>query len=493
MKRKGISSEALVVVGVAFFAMAVIIFAIGSEFYGGPSGFINTFKNLIPSFKDVKVPQGATIVGVNLKTGELAYYDGSKWQNIDITKGPTLKLGRHEIKTDELKSDFYNFYIGERRPVAFLAELNNWRYLETLKIDSSLNGWDDVELFDKAKNGFSGYATRVLLDSNQNIFPTGGGFLLPPVALDTYSANVKQNVRAWVNQVFQGQPCEMFLKPDLNGQRTNQYAVKKIEPYIFVDLDKPITPGADEKWKNPNCFTSQYNDANVLTVNSYGLKVVSVYRTSFWKPTQTSYDYWRPILGNGPLKMWQKSSPLDRMSLLEENDLFLGLKKLFYIFYNNKDDFRDIAVYAQNYDKSGLVISEGKIFSVDKVESENDVYDLVYRALDAYNQQGVELYYKLVNEGNARLLKLGDKNIDYVAFTSLGRVVAGKTEAEATILGQVNDGIIVIADEDIRRSVAEGILTTQLARFLNEIKGKKFSDLENGRVITGTWEAYYGL
>ncbi len=246
--RRGISTEMLMLMGIAFFVLAVILIALGTKFYGGPSGFINTFKNLIPSFGDVKTPEGVTLIGLNLEDGSLRYYSGTKWEEIETDEKGESVLGDFKFKKADVLAEINTFYRFPRKPPEYLFSVSDWRYW------TAYSGGDlNVAVEDKIKNNFQGPGKVILSFTLDNKLRAGvGPYLDNEYFNQVYSDEIKKFI-AYRDQILEGGPCEAFVKKFNLGGSPVSYTVKKIDNYLILDLAKPVPEGSEEKYKD-GCF-----------------------------------------------------------------------------------------------------------------------------------------------------------------------------------------------------------------------------------------------
>src|SRR3989338_10875466 len=89
--------------------LAVLVLAGGLQ-GAGKINIVTDWARLLPGFNET-IPEGTSIVGVNLETNDLMYFTGEKWRKIELdAKNPDFVMGSYEFKPDGMKSSLEGFY-----------------------------------------------------------------------------------------------------------------------------------------------------------------------------------------------------------------------------------------------------------------------------------------------------------------------------------------------------------------------------------------------
>jgi len=238
----------------------------------GVTGQFNKFyfwADLFPGFEE-DFPEEEAILGYNLEKGELSYYTGTKWKEID-TSNEVFVLGDYEFYPPEVKNNFREFYIGERRPERLVLEVSKFKVWVVSAMSNNFineilkSNYVGADLYDYHKDNKirRWFATMLHLDYS--------GVLSKAVSSDTYdgtttdffrltSKDLKiynpliEKANSWRDQFLKGNVCEKFLKLKI-GDRDINYHVERIEDHIYVELTLPVYLGTSEKWQNESCFS----------------------------------------------------------------------------------------------------------------------------------------------------------------------------------------------------------------------------------------------
>ncbi len=309
-RRLGELRTKTIVAFLAFLILAFIVFGVSKRFE-----FFIFVANLL-GFESDEAPPGVGIVGVDLTSGTLKYFTGEKWREIPIDKD--FRIAGYLIKPSDVKERFYNFYVKEeRRPGTFEIEVNHWRYWDVSSLD--IYDWGRVLLISNTKKGYAGQGFYYAIGPVYSVFSRGGKLgewvhmdydNSLKYEVDAYkfifehekSSPAFQNVIAWRDQILEGNSCEKFLtlnlkKDDLDVPK--KFTVRKLDNYIFVDLERPVLEGRPQEWDNLDCFKiSEYKEADTsLWSNDAGVsfyveekKEDNTWAKIWWKPN-TGWEY----------------------------------------------------------------------------------------------------------------------------------------------------------------------------------------------------------
>ncbi|MEK6847176.1 MAG: hypothetical protein AABY16_03355, partial [Nanoarchaeota archaeon] len=247
-------------------------------------------------FESDEAPAGVGIVGVDLTSGDLKYFTGEKWRTIPIDK-EVFKIGGYTFAPKTVKETFSRFYVDpqNRRPQRLVFEVgqskNKWRYWEVFSYSVGFNG---VNINDILKNSYAG-PQKIFTLSLANDGALNGGFerYLEDFSLNNIYTGDILKIVAWRDQILEGNSCEKFLilnlkKDDLDAPK--KFTVRKIDNYIFVDLEKPVFEGTLQKWDNVGCFSAPtYTDFD---------------RSSWSNEATVQFSYTEKDGKNGLEKVW---------------------------------------------------------------------------------------------------------------------------------------------------------------------------------------------
>ncbi len=276
---------------------------------------------------NVSNPQGNGIVGVNLVSGNLEYYDGEGFKK--FTNQEVAVLGGYLFNVLDTKNKIDDFYFKtDRRPEKLNVEINHWRYW-----DVSLGNSNKLAFIINFKNKASfenllfNSLEYVELDSNGKplLFGNYEGSNFPSFGKIEFQENSDKvaSLIAWRDSILQGNSCEKFLtlRVKQNGvEKDLEYAVRKSDNHIVIDLTKPIEFRVD-KWSNENCFTfDNYVDISVGKLENISVELI-----------YTEYDGSdndRKLTWEGTKWIIQKSSDEEKdkyYSGFERNNFYNGL------------------------------------------------------------------------------------------------------------------------------------------------------------------------
>jgi len=247
MGKRGSISVNMIVAGILATFILIIVFAFVSEQFGDYIGIAKLFPGFVRD-----VPAGTSTVGINLETGNLAYFTRERWRVIKDSD-TVFKLDKYEFVPNKLKSDLNNFYFDtQRRPGALSMEINHWRY-----IDASMKG-KSVAFNTNTKSGLIGpdLEEQYIINNKDEIQFTDSRALIlganfPHFNKFEITDSVKNGLIKWRDSILQGNECEKFLTLPLKENK--KYTVRITEGYLFVDLNLPVTTDV-EKWTDEDCF-----------------------------------------------------------------------------------------------------------------------------------------------------------------------------------------------------------------------------------------------
>src|SRR3989344_1661861 len=274
--------------------IALLLFTLGLVIWGVSfGGFkkIDFVMNLLPGFNN-SAPDGTSIVGVNMETGGLEYFTGDKWREID-SKTDKFVLGSYEVDPSILNNKISSFYLdSERRPKEFSLEINSWRYWDVYMWGLDFKRVSFVR--PKVKEGFvnterilvKGESLEIGYDNDGEIKPKdlqdvdlNIGYLprFAEVEVDENPQAVAQ-VISWRDSILEDNKCEKFLDLTVKVNKEEKplrYAVRKVDNYIFIDLNKPVYEGKKQEWDKEDCFgvENYEDDKNVDVDLKYSVKV----------------------------------------------------------------------------------------------------------------------------------------------------------------------------------------------------------------------------
>jgi|SRR3989344_4577385 len=294
MNRRGMTTGALI--GLIVAIAVVLIFA--SPTFGFYERIGNAIDIFIPdSWKsEVKPVGGDVILGLNLKTNELQYYDGTNWRDMPKNK-EVLEIGGKKLdirETREAIQDFYGNTLRKTQKIFFYDEtkrqftIQNYPAISETSLGyypkdyNFLFGCTGNSIKFGNKAGFYVYAIErlshefynlpkydpwcadIFIGEDNAVYSSDDGTLsknLPFKDLD-YSALIRDAVK-WRDQIFEGEECEKFIEVNYeenNDKITGAYTVEKNYPYLVVRVDNSEI-GND---KYSNCTQYQKVPNNLL-------------------------------------------------------------------------------------------------------------------------------------------------------------------------------------------------------------------------------------
>ena len=365
--------------------------------------------NLLGFEKDV-TPLGASIIGVNLNKGDLRYFTGETWKVIDLDKSSNFVLGDYNFNPQSVKDAFWNFQTSsERRPNVLSLEINHWRYLRATFFG---NAWlTSLAVHSLVKKGYPGRDMLHPWNFESSKYPL-----------------VFQKVNDWSNQIYEGNSCEKFMPLELvdsvalappQQKSVKKYTVRKIDEYIFIDLENPVSEGAIQKWNNVNCFNFiEFEDIdrrdwkNNATVEISWLETYGINnkKSISWIPEKgwISSDIFRFVIHNrGAHLLGLPSIRFNNHDISKyANSFIIGFQELIRdegVFDYSKADFFD-----SDDSKKGEVLVNEKSANIDFLKesvwdgSEEEIIKFEYVVLDEYNKY-------LVSPGDYYYFEMFDK------------------------------------------------------------------------------------
>jgi hypothetical protein len=491
-------------------------------------------------------PAGTSIIGVNMEKGDLRYFTGEKWVKIDENAKAYL-LDIYEFNPAEIKKSIKSFYRDtKRKPETFSISVNNWRYWN---IRFSTDGYGKATISTETKKGFAGplstekadlgYADVLDFKGYSYASRVGSYF---PFFLDfeaEKNSDLLSKVVVWRDSILQGNSCEKFLELNVKlkdvqlapPQNKPKYTVRKIDQYIFIDLNEPVFIGTVEKYLNSDCFkvdsykdfdrSSWKNDATVQInfIENDAFLGAGTPSKILWSPlSHTSFFEWSyqsEKTNDKKVSLIDKSKPAlfasgtkrppSKYHLDYEKDFYKGLIELVatrtknkLAAFNHAEEAYDIHVFV----KSGTQVTEVTLDDI-LVTNTKPIVDtprglnndpvvsdkFVYAVLDEYNKYLNPLYYFdiIANDGRQNLLKNGANSGVYMKsgflYYSVPKNNAG--EFDNYIIGSVEDQKFVIgfsgfpSFESLKQQYP--LLTSDMYNAikdaLNYIQGKKVTEV----------------
>jgi hypothetical protein len=381
------------VIFIAIFVL-VILGVFSTNAFGATNFVVDLFD-----LRSGEAPLGASMLGVNLETGDLMYYNGEKWKEIktDDVKKPTFVLSGYQFDSAKALEEFREFYLSERRPKELYLSVSHWRYWHVLSPPSLEYG---PTIIDTLKNRFVGFeniyvglqSDGKLIESAGNQSPTWGFSSDFLTAL--YSKSIP-SVISWRDQILEGKECEKFLTLTLtkdNNANPLSFTVRKVDQYIFVDVTKPVLMGTTEKWQDTGCFKIEsYDDSKIdrskwrndawieISFDEAGSDTNDgriVYRSTGWFALRNGREF---SLADGSIDEDYKIASDKQRSLKSGLDFLFGKETG---FTDGSDDTK-ISVKVIESDKAHIVsiplTSDGEV-------DLNRNTETVYLILDEYNK-----------------------------------------------------------------------------------------------------------
>lgn len=490
-----------------------------------------------------KIPEGS-IIGLNLADGSLRYYiGGESWRVIDSSQQSFL-VGLYEFAPGPAQEAFKKFYASERRPASFELDASYWRKWTVSNIvDPGL-----VVIGSREKNGFPwGDDLRALGYINHlNIIDEHSGSINNLIFnLDwAQKKELFTPIIAWRDQILEGNACERFVSfeiiqkvGDVNTPKqtvTHTYTVRKLGNYLFVDLSRPVSAGATQKWDSTDCFNEKiplYDDYRIdrsSWVNEANLRIDFTYDGSFlfisnkdpafflWDPDKKSW-----FLGNPQADQLKRTDTLSTKAYITTREQATSFTDGLFFFFgdgtgltggSNDDD--DIKVYV--VDGAGKILSgpmEGLPLNRDgelkigayRALGQKTTLEIVYDITGFYNEHFKEAVSQdflnappyvftpaafsssgtSILGGSLLQVRTISTNPLHVSTTTVDRIAVYKNSfGEVTLydtfslpnraIGGVGaDGVIIINDLDLINVP----LLEDIQPAINGINGKKLEDL----------------
>jgi len=394
MKGGRISINKLILGIVAVVVLIIVIMGVTGQF-----NKFSFWANLFPDFEE-EFLEGEAILGYNLPRGELEYYTGTSWKEIDSTK-EIFALGDYEFNPKNVRENFREFYFDGKRPENLLlnvSEFKIWRlhfdHKRTLEIDEIMkeNYVGDSE-YDSIKDDqvrkFS--PTRFLLKYSgvlEKYIWQGNVGSSAPIAvefLNYYSPFIEKTI-FWRDQFLKGKDCEKFLKLNLSSGETN-YFVERIEDYLYVELTEPVYPGTSEKWKNESCFsfleiedTSDWVNPAKVEIEYLEDPFIGFRENVKWVWHPSVDEFGKPAQGG-----WYYVSEDSLRGFLKIENFYEGLER-FSLMVNGGDNDENIKVYIYEGENKGnsLRFTDGILNSDGTLEKEIEFIDKITTLYNRY-------------------------------------------------------------------------------------------------------------
>ena len=437
MKRLGELRTKTIVAFAAFLILAFIVFGVSKRFE-----FFIFVANLL-GFESDEAPPGVGIVGVDLTSGTLKYFTGEKWREIPLDKD--FRIAGYLIKPSVVKKSFRDFYEETvRKPTNLKINANGWRYWNVLSVGTDdENIWGDVVIVDNKKKGYEGFGSiNLLLNAVDNKIIQNLGLPFNIKFSDSflsskYSDSIPK-VTVWRDQILEGNSCEKFLPLELFVETPEisvsppgtavpkKFTVRKIDNYIFVDLEKPVSEGTVQKWDKTDCFkvdeykevdtTGWVNDAEVqFSYYEYddGYNFGEGWEKVWWIPKDGWVYESHATNGKDMLITKQEFSdnylkhniPQIVMSSLRTNSFYDGLVSLaksggVFELQDIKFDKSDSGVFiAGSPNFVNIDFVKGKEWG-DWKNPDQIINQFVYTVLDKYNEYLKASYYFKKSDSN---------------------------------------------------------------------------------------------
>ncbi|MGV8142430.1 MAG: hypothetical protein ACP5NS_02225 [Candidatus Pacearchaeota archaeon] len=403
--------------GRTIFVSLALAFIILIAYFTGAFGYIGEIifgAKQLPDFLFGNSTSGVSLVALNLNDEmDLQYFTGEKWKTIDSSKDYQFTLGAYVFEPSKIRGELYDFYAKtERRPIEFSVSVNDWRYWEVSSLENKNYETITVPIESLTKSGFSDaeFKHSAFLDTNNNLvdYPGKASDKIFPQEKNSLAY---QTTIAWRDSILEGNACESFiylpigLSNEVDSTKEVAYTVRKIDQYLFVDLDRPVLYTTNEKWKNETCFkVEEYDDALIDRSDWKNDASVQFYYTEennvndwekLWWTSQKLWGYQHSDVtqGNGMILASDRidSQPKFR-NLLNGKSFYEGLIAITSIkgyLYDRDAEFdeSDRGVYVAD-SKTSLKIDfvKGYEWGEWKGDKQSIVNRFNYLVLDEYNK-----------------------------------------------------------------------------------------------------------
>jgi hypothetical protein len=283
-------------------------------YYVSPEGFVNLAK-FLPTFGEVKEPlEGLALVGLNLKDGTIRYYTGTEWETIRRLEVSSFEVSNKEFFPQDAWRAFIEFYFEtERRPRELNLDFSNY---SDWKVSSGFANPETMEThgyfnpFQLDRDFIYSWIT-ILVEPKEGYIQTGpdfyfldardnfreGNFRNAKVIrrsdlLDKFGSQIRETIK-WRDQILEEGEFEKFINLKVDGV-DKKYDVKKIDEYIFVDLDRPVQEGTGERYSTAE-FIEPIVGEKMMLVNNAKVEIAfeqgDVGLFGIWKTKSHRYEW----------------------------------------------------------------------------------------------------------------------------------------------------------------------------------------------------------
>ncbi len=491
----------------SIFVPITLAFIILIAYFTGAFGYLNQIifgARTLPDFAFGNSTSGVGIVALNLDNLGLQYFAGDKWKEIDYIKDYQFTLNSHVFEPKQVHKALYDFYATiERRPTEFQVSVNDWRYWKVSPFSPS----GSPVLFPQilfpvtslTKSGFADadFKNIANIDIYNNFFYSSGG-PADKIFSQEKGSQAYLSAIAWRDSILAGQSCEKFLTintfqkvGDANTPLSSlpkTYTVRKVDQYLFIELDRPVLDTSDEKWKKQDCFkVEQYDDTlvdrsdwkNDAKVEIYydAKKKVNDWEKLWWIP-QKGWGYQTSDVNQGNIVY--ASDRIDSQekfrNLLNGKSFYEGLVAITLpkgYLYGRHASFTDgnKGVYVAG-SKESLKIDfvKGKEWEEWKEDRETIVNRFNYLVLDEYNKHLLpKFYFEKSSDGIQRLQKREITSSGTFSAYVAVYLKDGFLYYTVTIKS-IPEGLPVLGDSYIIGSVENGLFSVSDMDTFDELK-----------------------
>lgn len=245
--RRAMISEPVLWLIITVTVVAFVVFAIVSQF--GPEGGFTKYVEFFPTFGGKQPVDGIAIVGIDLEdNSRLKFFDGERWYPVTQEN---FRIDKKEISATYLKAELENFYFNTQRKGKDYSEANDFKrvyFSEQSPKPLASNDGPYIPLKTSVPAPFlscSPPEVYTLYIINQEIIPREG---------EVYSPQIRDAV-AWADEILEGNEYEKFLeltyKRTIGGElieETTKHTVRRVDHLLFVDLNRQVPLGAQEKY-----------------------------------------------------------------------------------------------------------------------------------------------------------------------------------------------------------------------------------------------------
>lgn len=339
--------------------LAVIVLVLIGLAIAGKFNIIN-FVFGLSNINGNKEIAGLSYVGVNLRTGNLVYYTGNGWKDVDESK--EFSLNGFSFNPKDLKQEFWDFYVlTPRFPKVYNIEGTPgtfWVFNSVSDVETPKgSGWAPILIKSLPKTGLKRFDELFLVLRQDNTlhelrsdsyrdYGMSSEFLTP-----LHKGEIKEVVR-WRDSILKGGNCEKIFDLKLTDGSSLNYEVNKVEDILYLDLEEEALSRDYENYKE-GCFKGNgFIDTGRVGWNNSD--VVEIYYT------EGVVDSWAKLWWNGNLGYWsyQNSKTNGRIAFDGSVTYFIG---------DNRDDYNSLAG-KDLYDGLIILTRSGGVF--DKVETD---------------------------------------------------------------------------------------------------------------------------